>query len=124
MPAGFQLPKRTNGEEIWKLWHGVDQPQDMSLAQIYAKYKMEGNINPRTGKPVTRSGLCTAAWLWAFSNMDVSVDQWIAAWEQHGDFYTKEDALKVFVTHAKRIFSYSQNKFNHFIETNNLQSYV
>ena len=124
MPAGFQLKKLANGEEIWKLWHGVDQPQDISLAQIYAKYKSEGKVNPKTGKPVTRSGLCVAAWNYAFEHMDTAIPQWIAAWEQHGDFYTKEEAIKTFIAHAKHNFSYSKTKFNKFIEKNNFQEYI
>jgi hypothetical protein len=124
MPAGFQLKKLVNGEEVWKLWHGIDQPIDLSLAQIYAKYKSEGKVNPKTGVPVTRSGLGTAAWIWAFDHMDISVPSWIQAWENHGDFYTRENALKVFTAHAKQIYKYSKTKFNKFVETHNLQEYV
>jgi len=124
MPAGFQLKKLTDGEEIWKLWHGVDQPQDLSLAQIYAKYKHEGKLNPSTGKPVTRSGLCNSAWNWAFDNFEVAINQWITAWEQHGDFYTREDALRVFVKHSKKLYKSQQAKFNKFIAKHNLQEYV
>mgnify|MGYP001193024461 FL=1 len=124
MPARSQLKKLVNGEEVWKLWHGIDQPIDLSLAQIYAKYKREGNVTPKTGLPVTRAGLCTSAWIWAFNHMDVAVPSWIQAWENHGDFYTRENAMKVFVARAKKIYKYSKNNFNKFIEKNNLQSYV
>jgi hypothetical protein len=124
MPGGFQFKKLVNGEEVWKLWNGVDQPQDLSLAQIYAKYKREGNINPKTGKPVTRAGLCVAAWNYAFEHMKETIPQWITAWEQHGDFYNKEDAIKIFVERAKHNYKYSKIKFNKFIEKNNLQAYV
>ncbi|MCJ7636943.1 MAG: hypothetical protein MUO21_05585 [Nitrososphaeraceae archaeon] len=124
MPAGFQLKKLTNGEEIWKLWHGVDQPQDMSLAQIYAKYKHEGNINPKTGKPVTRAGLCISAWVWAFDNINTAIPQWMAAWEQHGEFYSREDGIKIFIERARHIYKYNLRKFDRFITKNNLQEYV
>jgi hypothetical protein len=124
MPGGFQLPKLVNGEEVWKLWHGVDQPTDLSLSQIYAKYQREGNVNPKTGLPVTRTGLGTAAWLWALDHMDVAIPSWISAWEGHGDFYTREDALRIFVSRARKCYTYSKTRFNKFIEKHNLQEYV
>jgi len=124
MPAGVQLPKLVNGEEVWKLWHGVDQPIDLSLAQIYAKYKREGNVNPKTGLPVTRAGLGNAAWIWAFDHLDISIPSWISAWEAHGNFYTKEAAIKIFVNHAKMCYKYSKTKFKKFIEQNHFQEYV
>ena len=124
MPGGFQFKKLVNGEEVWKLWNGVDQPQDLSLAQIYAKYKREGNINPRTGKPVTRAGLCVAAWNYAFEHMEETIPQWISAWEQHGEFYTVEDAKKIYTQRAVHNYKYSKTKYKLFIEKNHLQAYV
>jgi hypothetical protein len=124
MPGGFQFKKLVNGEEVWKLWNGVDQPQDMSLGQVYAKYLREGNVNPKTGKPVTRAGLCVAAWNYALDNMELTIPQWITAWEQHGEFYNREDAIKIYIQRASKNFKYSKIKFNKFIEKNNLQAYV
>ena len=124
MPGGFQLKKLVNGEEVWKLWNGVDQPQDISLAQIWAKYKREGNVNPKTGKPVTRAGLCVAAWNYALTHVEIAIPQWITAWEQHGDFYTREDAIKIFIKRASQNYKYSQVKFKKFIEINKFQAYV
>ena len=123
-PAGFPLPKLLDGEEIWKLWHGVGYETDVSLAQIYNKFKVEGRVNPKTGVPVTRAGMCFSAWRWAFDNLEIAIEQWIAAWESHGEVYTREDALRIFVKRAKSAYRTTKHNFSKFIEKYNLQEYI
>lgn len=124
MPAGLVFKPLVNGEEVWKLWNGVDIPQDLSLSQIHEKYRREGNINPKTGEPVTKGGLWMGAWVWAVEHAKEAIPQMIAACESRGEFYTQERAEKLFVHNANKLFSHSRIRFNKFIKENNFEKYL
>lgn len=125
MPAGMQLRKLIEGETIWRKWHGtLDEKPQMSLAEIQAEFAMTHNVNPRTGKPVTRAGLCDSAWRWAIKHIDEAMPMLQRAWADQGEVISDADVKHVFVIHARHVFGHSQNSFDKYIKEHNLEKYV
>ena len=124
MPAGLLLKKLIDGEQIWRKWHGTyDEKPPMSLAEIYNEFQMTNNVNPATGKPVTRAGLCDSAWRWAMKNVEMAMPMVIAAYEAQGEVTDEEHVKRLFVKRARHVFQHSTNTYRKFIDKYQLQDY-
>lgn len=118
-PAGLKNKGFLDPKTCWKVWHS----ENGSLSKVQDKMIREGNINYKTGRVATKSGIEKAAFMWAIKNQAEARKDLEKAWASEG-FPLTDEAWKQFLAGAGRLVFYQRkNSLKEFIEENNLQDY-
>ena len=116
MAPGLRNAKFLDGKECWKSWNVTEG----SLGAVQDKMLKDGNINPKTGRPPTKSGIEKAAFNWAIENQVEARKDLERAWMREGHVLTEEDWQNFLESAAGLIFHQRPGRLEDFLSQNSV----
>lgn len=117
MTPGLKNKGMLDPKRCWKEW----TVSLGSLRAVRENLYINGEINPKTGQPPTKSGIQKAAFSWAIENQEEARKDLEYAWEKAGHVLTDELWQDRIVGFAKLIYHQRPGRFQKFLDKHGFQ---